>query len=339
MRSLTTPAFFTAAKTVWASVGVCRLAVVAIVCAMQPQAWAQDYPTRPIRMIVPFAPGGASDLVARAVAPALSRRLGQQVVVENKPGAGATLGADFVAKAPADGYTILYASPGVQMTNQYLMAKMPYDPDKDLVPVSQLAVVPSALVVSRQFPARTVQELIEYARANPGKISFSSAGVGASSHLAGELLKQTAKIDIVHVPYRGSGAALVDLLSGQVQMTIDSINVFLPHIREGTLRALGVSMPVHSAMLPDAPPISEVLQGFDASPINYVAVRAGTPKAIIDRLNAEINAVLRSPEVKGALEATGVMPRGSTAAEMADLVRSESAKWKKVIEVSGARID
>lgn len=316
-----------------------NVVVATLFCALLPQAWAQDYPTRPIRLIVPFAPGGAADLVARAVAPALSKRLGQQVVVENKPGAGATLGADFVAKAPADGYTMLYGTPGVQMTNQYLMAKMPYDPDKDLVPVSELAIVPSALVVNKNVPAKSVQELIDYAKANPGKISFSSSGVGASSHLAGELLKQTAKIDIVHVPYKGSGAALQDLLSGQVQMTIDSINVYLPHIRAGTLRALGVSMPERSPMLPDAPPISDVLQGFDASPINYVAVRAGTPKAIIDRLSTEINAVLRTPEVKSALEATGVMPRGSTPAEMADIVKSESAKWKRVIEASGARID
>jgi len=315
------------------------ITLTAIFCVWLPQSWAQDYPSRPIRMIVPFAPGGAADLVARTVAPALSRRLGQQVVVENKPGAGATLGADFVAKAPADGYTILYASPGVQMTNQYLMAKMPYDPEKDLVPVSELAIVPSVLVVNRNIPARSVQELIDYARANPGKLSFSSSGIGASSHLAGELLKQTARIDIVHVPYKGSGAALQDLLSGQVQMSIDSINVFLPHIRAGTLRALGVSMPERSPMLPDAPPISDVLQGFDASPINYVVVRAGTPKAIIDRLSTEINEVLRMPEIKGALEATGVMPRGTTPAEMADIVRSESAKWKKVIEASGARAD
>ena len=302
-------------------------------------AGAQSYPSKPIRLVVPFAPGGGADIVARAIAGPLGKRLGQTVVVDNKPGGGATLGADLVAKAPADGYTLLYATPGPQITNPFLMRKLPYDPEKDLTPISGVAIVPSVLVVHKDLPVHTVKELIAYARANPGKLNFASAGLGATSHLAGELLKQSAKIDIVHIPYKGTGAALTDLLSGQVQMSIDSIAVYRPHIESGSLRAIGVSSFDRSRLLPNVPPIADDIKGFEGSPVNYIAVRSGTPPEVINRLNADINAVINSAEIRELFDTYGVLAKSNTPAQMSALIRSEAQKWKTVIEVSGARID
>ena len=300
---------------------------------------AQTYPDKPIRMVVPFSAGGGSDLVARAIAAPLSKLMGQQVIVENRAGAGGTIGADAVVKAPADGYTLLYTTPGPQITNPYLMAKLPYDPVADLTPVTQVAIVPNVLVVNKKVPVQTIQELIQYAKAHPGKLNFASAGIGSSSHLAGELLKVRAKIDIVHVPYRGTALALQDLLGGNVAMAIDSIAVYRSHIESGVLRALGVATPTRSPVLPDVPAIAETLPGFDAAPINYISVRSGTPRAIVDRLNRDINTVLNSAEVRTYLQANGVVPKGSTPEAMAALVTSEAAKWKQVIQLSGAKIE
>ncbi|HUD31703.1 MAG TPA: tripartite tricarboxylate transporter substrate binding protein, partial [Variovorax sp.] len=324
------------------AVSACTLALAGI-AAMSGNgaalAQAQDYPSRPLKLVVPFAPGGGADIVARALATPLARRLGQPVIVDNRPGSGGTMGADAVAKAPADGYTLLYTTPGPQFTNPYLMDKLPYDPVKDLVPVTQVAVVPSVLVVNRTVPATNLKELIAYARANPGKLNFASAGIGSSSHLAGELLKYSARIDIVHVPYRGTGAALQDLLGGNVSMAIDSIAVYRAHIESGALRPIAVSTKERSPVLPGVPPIADDLPGFEGSPINYISVRGGTPRAVVERLNREINAVLDAPEVRANLLASGVVPKGGTPEEMAAIVRSESAKWKQVIQVSGARME
>ncbi|WP_028604641.1 Bug family tripartite tricarboxylate transporter substrate binding protein [Ottowia thiooxydans] len=313
--------------------------VAGFLLASSTMALAQDYPNRPIRMVVPFAAGGGADIVARAVAQPLSKRLGQPIVVDNKPGGGATLGADLVAKSPADGYTILYTTPGPQMTNPYLMSKLPYDPARDLVPVASVAIVPNVLVVSKNVPARTVKEFIQYAKTNPGKVNYASAGIGASSHLAGELFKQSAGIHMVHIPYRGTGPALADLLSGEVQAAIDSIAVYKQHIDSGALKALGVATRQRSKALPNVPTIADDLKGFDAAPVNYISVPAKTPQAIVDRLNTEINAVLQSAELQEQLATHGVIPQGGTQAEMVALVRSEAAKWKKVIETSGAKLD
>jgi tripartite-type tricarboxylate transporter receptor subunit TctC len=300
---------------------------------------SQTYPNRPIHLIVPFAPGGGADVTARAISEPLGQRLGQVVLVENKPGGGATIGADFVAKSPPDGYTLLYGTPGPQIINPYLMAKLPYDPVKDFVPITRLVVIPSILVVPAKLPVKSVKELIEYAKANPGKVNFASAGIGASSHLAGELFKSMAGIDIVHVPYKGTGAALQDLLAGNVQMAIDSIPVYLPHVKSGALRVLAISTPQRSPVLPDVPPIAETLPGFDAAPMNYLAARAGTPQAVIDRLNQDVNAVLKMPDVRERLLGMGINPAGSTPAELDAEIKREAAKWKKVIEVSGAKAE
>ena len=300
---------------------------------------AQDYPVRPIRLIVPFAPGGAADVVARIISAPLGERLGKIVLVDNRPGGGATMGADVVAKAQPDGYTLLYGTPGPQIINPYLMSKLPYDPGKDFAAITRIGVIPSVLVVPASVPAKSVKELIALAKAQPGKFNFASAGIGASSHLAGELFKTMAGVDIVHVPYKGTGPALQDLLAGNVQMAIDSLSVYLPHIKSGALRVLAVSTAARSPLLPEVPPIGDTLRGFDASPMNYIAARAGTPLTIIARLNKEINAVLKMPDVRERLLALGINPAGSTPAELDAEIRSEQVKWKKVIEASGAKAE
>ena len=300
---------------------------------------AQDYPVRPIRLIVPFPPGGAADVVARIIGAPLGERLGKIVLVDNRPGGGATIGADVVAKAQPDGYTLLYGTPGPQIINPYLMSKLPYDPGKDFAPITRIGVIPSVLVVPASVPAKSVKDLIALAKAQPGKFNFASAGIGASSHLAGELFKTMAGVDIVHVPYKGTGPALQDLLAGNVQMAIDSLSVYLPHIKSGALRVLAVSTAARSPLLPEVPPIGDTLRGFDASPMNYIAARAGTPLTIIARLNKEINAVLKLPDVRERLLSLGINPAGSTPAELDAEIRREQAKWKKVIEASGAKAE
>ncbi len=314
------------------------LLVVAL-CLAAGEAAAQQYPSRPIRFIVPFAPGGGADVIARSLSDRLAQSLGQPVLVENKPGAGATVGADLVAKSAPDGYTLLYGTPGPQIINPYLMKKLPYDPVNDFAPISRLVVVPNLLVVHPGVPAKTVQELIDLAKAKPNAINFGSAGIGATSHLSGELFKAAAGIQIVHVPYKGTGAALQDLLAGNIQMAIDSIPVYLPYLKSGALRALAVSTPMRSPVLPDLPTIADTLPGFDASAMNYVAARAGTPRPIVDRLNRELNALLAMPEVRDRLLGMGATPMGSTPEELELVIRTESAKWRKVIEISGAKAE
>ncbi len=312
--------------------------IAAVACASFTHvSIAQDYPTKPIKIVVPFAPGGAADTTARMMSEPLSRQLGQTVIVENKPGGGATIGASYVANAAADGYTILYTTPGPQITNPYLMAKLPYDPNKDLIPVSRVSWFPNVLVVTPGLPVKSVSELIAYARKNPGKVNFGSAGIGASSHLAGELFKTMAHIDIAHVPYKGSGQVLQDLIGGNVQMSIDSLSVYLPSIKAGSVRALGIAMPQRSPILPQVPAIDDELKGFDATAVNYLTVPAGTPKAVIDRLNKAVVTVLADPALQERMIAMGMVPKSSTPEEMAKEVRVEQAKWKKVIQDSGAK--
>ncbi len=310
----------------------------AVVCSLSAQAFAADvYPSKPIKIVVPFAPGGAADTTARMMSEPLSRQLGQTVIVENKPGGGATIGASYVVNAPADGYTILYTTPGPQITNPYLMAKLPYDPNKDLVPVSRVSWFPNVLLVTPSLPVNSVAELIAYAKKNPGKVNFGSAGIGASSHLAGELFKTMANIDITHVPYKGSGQVLQDLIGGNVQMSIDSLSVYLPSIKAGSVRALGVAMPQRSPQLPEVPAIDDELKGFDATAVNYLTVPAGTPKAVIDRLNKAVVNVLADPALQERMFAMGMVPKSSSSEEMAKEVRAEQAKWQKVIQDSGAK--
>lgn len=300
-------------------------------------AMAQAFPTRPLKMVVPFSPGGGADFLARAISEALSRRLGQTVIVENKPGGGATIGALAVATAPPDGYTMLYGTPGPQMVNPHLMDKVPYDPIKDFASITPLGRFTNVLAVHPGVPAKDINELIAYARANPGALNFASAGIGASSHLTGELFKSLTQIDIRHVPYKGTGPATQDLLAGNVQMAFDSVIVYLPHIKSGGLRPLGVTDPEPSPLLADVPAVARYLPGFSASAENYITTRAGTPREIILRLNHDINEILKTPDMRDKMLAAGIAPTGGTPEQLDALIASESDKWQRVIKISGAK--
>jgi len=294
-------------------------------------ARAQDYPSRMLRIVVPFAAGGGSDILARMIAEPLGKRLGQTVIVENKPGGGATIGADLVAKAPADGYTLLFTTPGPQILNPYLMKSLPYDP-KDFAGVATLLTSVNLMVISPSVPAKSVRELIDYGKANPGKLNFASSGIGASSHLAGELFKSMAGLDMTHVPYRGNALAIQDLLAGNVQISIDAFQALLPQVQSGALRALGVAAADRSTILPDVPTIAETLPGYDASSINYISVRAGTPAPIIERLNREINAIIAEKDIRERIVGMGLIPISETPAALEARIVAEQAKWKPVAE-------
>ena len=329
----------TAHKAMTTALGLAGLVLLAGATSFaQAQGAAGDYPNRPIRMIVPFPPGGAADTTARMISEPMAKQLGQPIVVENKPGGGATIGAAFVATAPADGYTILYTTPGPQITNPFLMGKLNYNPD-DLLPVSSVASFANVLVVPVNSPAKNVKELIEYAKKNPGKVNFGSSGIGASSHLAGQLFKTMAGVDITHVPYKGSGPLVTDLMGGNVQMAIDSLSVYLPQIRAGKLRALGVASLQRSPIASDIPTIAEQLPGFEASALNYITVPKGTSPAIINRLNQAVVAVVNDPAMNKRMIDAGMDPRTSSAPELSKLIATEQAKWKKVIAESGAKAD
>jgi len=300
---------------------------------------AQQYPSQPIRLVVPFAPGGGSDIIARSINEALSKQLGQPVVIDNRPGAGATIGADIVAKSNPDGYTVLYTTIGPQITNPYLMKSLPYDPVKDLMPVAMLAELDNVLVVHPSVPAKNVAELIAYAKANPGKLNFSSSGMGTSAHLGGELFKSLAGIDIQHIAYKGTGPSLQDLQAGNVQMAVDSLATLQPFIRNGRLVALGISNTQRNPLLPDAPPIADSLPGYQASTINYFTVRSGTPKAIVDRLNRDVAVVLQQPQVRERMLGMAVTPVIETPEVLAARITREQEKWRRVIQQSGAKVD
>ncbi|KMM27611.1 hypothetical protein L540_01030 [Bordetella pseudohinzii] len=297
-----------------------------------------SFPDHALRLIVPFAPGGGADANARRIAEPWGKALGQPVVVENRPGGGGTLGAGHVAQSPADGYTLLYTTPGQQMTAPFLFKHLSYDPSRDLVPVGRVSEGANVLVVSNSLPVRSVAELIAYAKAHPGKLGFASSGVASTSHLAGELFRQAAGVDIFHVPYRGTGPAQNDLIGGQVPMTIDTLSVYLPLIQAGKVRALGVSSLARNEAAPQVPAIAETLPGFEAVPVNYITAPAGTPPAIIERLNTSLNSVLRDPAVKAGF-AQGTSLAGGSPADMGRLVESEQQKWRALIERAGIKAE
>lgn len=305
-----------------------------------PQAWAADaFPQRPIHLIVPFAPGGGADTNARQIAEPWSKALGQPIVIENKPGAGGTLGASYVAHAAADGYTLLYTTPGQQMTAPYLLKNLSYRPLDDLISIGKVTEGTNVLVVSKNLPVHNVRDLIDYAKAHPGKLGFASSGVGSSSHLAGELFKKEAGVNIFHVPYRGTGPAHTDILGGQVPMTIDTLSVYLPDIKSGAVRALGVSTLARNPIAPDIAPIADTLDGFEAYPINYITAPAQTPDAVIHKLNDTLNQALHDPTLRANFIAAGTKPEGSTPQQMDELVRSEGKKWQALIESAGITIE
>jgi tripartite-type tricarboxylate transporter receptor subunit TctC len=311
-------------------------------CALAAPSIAQEpaYPSKPIRLVVPFPPGGATDILARNVAQRLTETWGQPVVVDNRPGAGGNIGSELVAKAAPDGYTLEMGTVGTHAINSSLYARMPYDHVKDFAPVILVAAVPNVLVVNPGVPVNSVQELIAYAKANPGKLNFASSGSGTSIHLSGELFKVMAGVQMTHVPYKGSAPALSDLLGGQVQLMFDNLPPSLPQIKAGKLRALAVTSATRAPALPDVPTIAESgLPGFEASSWFGVLAPAGTPPAIIAKLNAEIGKWLASPEAKEKLAAVGANGAGGTPEDFARHIQAETAKWAKVVKESGAKVD
>jgi tripartite-type tricarboxylate transporter receptor subunit TctC len=294
------------------------------------------YPERPITMVVAFAPGGSSDVLARAVADAMSRGLGKQVVVDNRPGAGGHVGAEAVARATPTGYTLLFGTNGALGIGPALYKNLRYDPLHDLVPVGLLHKLPLLLVVSPSIPAQTLNELIGYARRNPGKLSFASAGVGSVSHLAGELFKEKAKIDIFHVPYRGGGAAVPDLLSGRVSMMLETIPNALPLARGGQMRAIGVTTKERSSSAPDLPTLAESgLPDFDVSAWTGLFAPAGTPRVVIDRLNSETRRIAADKDYVALIQSMGTDVASSSPEAFGTFVRDDIARWTEVIERSG----
>ena len=301
---------------------------------------AQEWPNKPIRWIVPFPPGGAMDVMARALAEKSSKSLGQAVVIENKPGAGGNIGADFVARSDADGYTMMITSIGMA-TNKYLYPKLSYDPVKDFSPVSLIAIVPNVLVTNATQPnLKTVSVVISNAKAHPGKLSYASAGNGSSIHLAGEVFTSMAKIDMQHIPYKGSNPAVTDLLGGQVNYMFDSITSAKPHIDSGKLRPIGITTSKRSKALPNVPTIAESgLPGYEVTPWFAVFVPAATPKPIVNKLNAALLDALKSPEIKAKFDGIGAEPLGTTPDELASYLNKEIERWGKVISTNNIKSD
>jgi tripartite-type tricarboxylate transporter receptor subunit TctC len=298
-----------------------------------------EWPSRPVRIVVPFAPGGTTDLAARVIAEQLGLAFKQTFVVENKSGAGGNVGATEVAKAAPDGYTFLMGTPGTQAINQFLYPKMPYDTAKDLVPVSFVVRVPNVLMVNPGVPAKNIKELIALAKAKPGSLSYGTPGNGSTGHLSTELFKTKAGIFVTHIPYRGSGPMLQDLMAGQIQMSIDNLPSALPLIQAGKLVALGVTSEQPAAALPGVPPIASVLPGYAAESWFVLVAPAGTPAAIIDRLSAEADRILKKPDVIERFAKLGATPVGGTPKQLADFIAAETIKWKEVVKTSGAKVD
>jgi tripartite-type tricarboxylate transporter receptor subunit TctC len=290
-------------------------------------------------LVIPYPPGGGTDIIGRIIAQKLGDRFGQQVVTDNRSGGGTIVGSEIVAHAPPDGYTLLMNTVALAI-NESLHPKLPYDAQRDLAPIALVATLPHALVVNPAVPARSVRELVDLARARPGKLSYGSSGTGGLSHLVGELFRVQAGIDIIHIPYRGGGPLMLDLLGGQIQMSFASMPTVLPQLQAGKLRGLGVTTSMRMSELPDIPTIAEAgFPGFEASNWQMLYAPARTPAGIIDRINGELRAVLTQPEVRKQLAQNGFEPIGSTPAEARNHFRSEVTKWAKVVKISGARPD
>jgi tripartite-type tricarboxylate transporter receptor subunit TctC len=308
----------------------------AVLPALPRLARAQSYPSRPVRWIVGFAAGGPQDIVARLLAQQLSERLGQQFVIENRAGAGGNIGTDAVVRAPADGYTMLMIGPSATI-NATLYDNLSFVFMRDIAPVASIIRTSNVMEVHPSFPAKTVPEFIAYAKANPGKINMASAGSGSSQHMAGELFKMMAGVEMVHVPYRGAAPALTDLLAGQVQVMFDNMTSSVEHVRAGRLRGLAVTTAARSEALPDLPIVGDFVPGYEASGIYGIGVPKDTPLDIIDKLNREINAALSDPKIKARLADLGGLILSGTSADFAKVLAEEVEKWGKVVKFSGAK--
>jgi tripartite-type tricarboxylate transporter receptor subunit TctC len=301
-------------------------------------ARAQAYPSRPLRWIVGYPPGGSTDIVARIIGAYLSDSLGQQVIIENRPGAGNNLGTEAVISAAPDGYTLLLVNPA-NAINTTLYRKLSFNYLQDTIQVAGIIRVPNVMEVNPAVPVKTVAEFIAYAKANPGKINWATSGNGTSVHLSGELFKMMTGVELQHVPYRGSAPALTDMLSGQVQVMFDNMPSSLPHIQAGKLRALGVTTAQRSEALPDVPTVGETVPGYEASAFFGMAVPKGTPSNIVERLNREVNAALKDPKIRTRLAELGGIQIGGSPADFTRLVTDETAKWEKVIKVGKVTLE
>ncbi|MGY3450544.1 Bug family tripartite tricarboxylate transporter substrate binding protein [Bradyrhizobium sp. USDA 4353] len=310
--------------------------IVAAGLAAQPAAAA--FPDRPIRWLIGFAPGGPVDIVARIMAQGLSDRLGQQVVVENRTGSGGNIAAAAAINAAPDGYTLLFVAPNNAISTS-LYKKLPYDFIRDTVPVASIMQLTNMLVVSNELPARTVQEFIDYCRANPGKIAFASSGNGTSVHMAAELFKAMTKCDMLHVPYRGSALAFPDIISNKVQLIFDNLPTALEQARGGSVRALGVTSPQRWPTVPDVPAIAETVPAYESVGFYGISAPKGTPPEIVELLNKAVGEALKDPKLVARLAETGGIPRAMTPAEFGKLVADETEKWRKVVEFAGVSVD
>ena len=317
---------------------VLLVAIGALGLGLSPGAQAQDYPNRPIRIVVPYAAGGSTDILTRIVAQRLTARFGQSVLVENKPGANGVIGTEAVVRSAADGYTLLMMTNG-QTINVGLVAKLPFDTEKDLVPVINVAAMPNVLAVHPAQPMKTIVELIAFAKSNPGKLSYSHAGVGSPQHLAGELFKLVTKTNILGVPYKGGGPAVTDAVAGQVQMVVAGVPAVSGHISSGRLRALAVTSLGRSALLAEVPTVAESgYPGFDANFWIALAAPRGVPNEAVQRVNSELNTVLKDPEIGKQFAVQGASPVGGTPAQLGEFIRNDIATWIRVIREANIKV-
>jgi tripartite-type tricarboxylate transporter receptor subunit TctC len=315
-------------------------AVLFLLCALAVALPVRAFPEKPVRFVIGFTPGGPSDILARAVGQKLAERWGQQVVVENRPGAGGNLAAEAVAKSAADGYTWLLGNNSILATNHALYRRLPYDPVKDFAPVALVAVQPNILVVHPDVPVKSVADLVALARQSPGKLNYASSGAGAAAHLAGELFKTMAGVDIVHVPYKGAQPALTDLIAGQVQLMFATSASVIPYMKAGRLRALAVTTAQRSPSVAELPTIAEAgLPGFEATTWHGIVVPAATSRAVIEKINADVNAALKEKDLSERLAGLGAEVLTGTPGDFADYIAREIPKWTKVVKDSGARAD
>ena len=302
-------------------------------------AAAQPFPSKPVKIIVPSAPGDGSDILARAIAQKLTERWGQTVIVENRPGAGGVIGTEAAAKSPADGYTVIMGNAGSHAINQALYAKLPYDVVRDFAPITLVASAPNVFVVNPAVPANTVAEFLALAKKEPGQYAFASGGNGSSAHLNGEMLKAFAGVELTHVPYKGASPAITDVIAGQVPLMIGNLPPILPHIKSGKLRALGVTTATRFAATPDLPPIAETVPGYESLAWFGLFAPAATPKELVNQWHADVVAVLALPDIRDRVVQLGFQAVGNTPEAYAALIRNDIAKWQRVVKVSGAKAD